>query len=375
MKKIDVITIHRNCNYGSVLQTYATQRILEELGFQTEIIDYYREQDKIAGQLKRLKAKSAKLSNRFFLYGAQVIMLPSYIKKKVVFDRFINDRIHVTRKKYYSNEELRFDKLNAHAFCTGSDQIWNSLWNEGIIPAYYLDFASEDSIRFSYATSIGKQSIDDEEAETIAPMIRKYAYISVREKASVETLHRLGFKGARQVLDPTLYISEKEWSQIASEKYKNKKYIVTYNLHRDKRLDEYAQRLAKEKHLPIINISYNWHDVIRKGKLAWCPTVEEYLGLIKYAKYVVADSFHATAFSIQFKKQFLVFYPEKSSIRMRDLLNLTGLNDRGVNNAEIELIDSPINYENIHSIIEQFRLQDKSYLDNVASYINENTRG
>ena len=38
--KASVITMHRIYNYGSVLQTYATQKILEDMGVECEIIDY-----------------------------------------------------------------------------------------------------------------------------------------------------------------------------------------------------------------------------------------------------------------------------------------------------------------------------------------------
>lgn len=375
MKKIDIITIHRNCNYGSVLQTYATQNIFIDHGYDVEIIDYIRDQDTIEGQLNRLKNKSSRIHNPFLLLGAKLIMLPSYIKKKIVFDRFIRENIKVTPKKYYSNEQLITEEFDAQAFCTGSDQIWNSLWNEGIIKAYYLDFVPDNRVRFSYASSMGKKEINSAEAETIRPMINKYDLISVRETASINILHKIDYERVRRVLDPTLYLSERKWEAIASSKYKGKRYIVTYNLHHDKRLDTFVKKLSKEKDLSVINISYNWHDIVRKGHLAWCPKVEEYLDLIRNAEYVVADSFHATVFSIQFRKKFLIFYPEESSIRIRDLLETTGLQERGVELGEIRLIDSPIDYNRVHSIIQELRKQDEEYIQAVTQCINNNERG
>ena len=40
MKKIGIITFHRAKNYGAVLQAYALQHTLEQLGSDCEIVDY-----------------------------------------------------------------------------------------------------------------------------------------------------------------------------------------------------------------------------------------------------------------------------------------------------------------------------------------------
>ena len=40
MKSVGILTMHRVINYGSVLQAYATQKIVENLGYEVTIIDY-----------------------------------------------------------------------------------------------------------------------------------------------------------------------------------------------------------------------------------------------------------------------------------------------------------------------------------------------
>ena len=40
MKKIGIITFHKAINYGSVLQAYSLQHLLESEGYLVEIIDY-----------------------------------------------------------------------------------------------------------------------------------------------------------------------------------------------------------------------------------------------------------------------------------------------------------------------------------------------
>lgn len=374
-KKIDVITIHRNCNYGSVLQTYATQIIFQDLGFRCEVIDYIRNQDTKRGALNRLKNKSRRLaSNPVLLAAAKAAILPSYIKKEKVFNAFLKRYVRFSEKSYHSEEELISNPPVADAYCTGSDQIWNSYWNEGIEKAYYLDFVVDNQFRFSYSSSIGKDEIEDSEATEIKPLLERYQFLSVREGKSVETLQKIGFADVRQVLDPTLYKDSEFWNGLTTDESVRKPYVLTYNLHHDKKLDRYAQELASTKGLTVINISYNWHDVIRKGKLAWCPAVETYLGLIRSAQYVVADSFHATAFSIQFHKKFVTFYPEQASIRMRDLLSVVGLSSHGVDEMPpVDLIDQAIDYEAVDKILDRLRNEDRKFLLLVSEAIKEYT--
>ena len=370
MNKVENITIHRNCNYGSVLQTYATQVTFEELGFECETIDFIRELDTKRGSLNRIKNKSKKLaSNPALLLAAKAVMLISYIKKEKVFNAFLTKYVKLSNKSYYSNQELKTNPPHADAYCTGSDQIWNSFWNEGIEPAYYLNFVPDSAFCFSYASSIG-QMIAENEKQTIASLLKKYKYFSVRESQSVKSLNELGMQNVKQVLDPTLYRTRELWHGLASDKFKNRKYVVTYNLHHDKKLDAFASKLAKEKGLELLNISYNWHDMIRHGKLVWCPKVEEYLGLIRDAQYVVADSFHATAFSIQFQKKFIVFYPEKASMRIRDILDKLNIAPRGTEGSPtIHDMDCEIDYNAVNSLLDGYREQDRTYLETISKAI------
>ncbi|MFR1286996.1 MAG: polysaccharide pyruvyl transferase family protein [Subdoligranulum sp.] len=65
-----------------------------------------------------------------------------------------------------------------------------------------------------------------------------------------------------------------------------------------------------------------------KRKMVFMPTVEQFLSLIYYADYVITDSFHCTAFSLNFNKEFFTFYPGKYSARLHSILTLTGTENR-----------------------------------------------
>ena len=328
--KIGIITLHRARNYGSVLQTLALQEKIKDKGVDVEILDYYPDRYHNVGLLKRLKGKSKRFEKNFVaLFACRCIIFISYIKKMVVFDDFLKRNLKLTSKSYRTYEEFEKDVPKADIYCTGSDQVWNSYWNEGI------DY-------------------------------------SVRENAGVKILEDLGFKNCPQVLDPTLLLVDNEWDKYVDDKYKNKKYILTYNLHHDKKIDVYAKELSKKYNLPVYNISYNWHDIYRSGHLVWCPTVENYLGLIKYAQYVVTDSFHATVFSIIFRKQFISIYPELASSRISSLLELVNLEERGISSFDnVNLADKGIDYDKVHNLLSIERGKSDKYINDVLNRYKE----
>lgn len=365
--KIDVITLHRVRNYGSSLQTLATQMFLEELGCEAEIIDYYPERYSSKGLLKRLKNKSKKLEkNPVLLLMAKIAIAPSYYKKHLVFDDFLRKHIHLTDKTYYTEQDLVNDPPQADAYCTGSDQVWNSYWNEGVDRPLYLSFLPDNAYRFSYASSIGSTKLSDDEKREVAPLLAKYRHISVREDSGVTILQDIKITDAVQVLDPTLLFEKETWAPYVSDRYRYQKYVVTYNLHHDKKIDQYTEELAKKHGLKVFNISYNWHDIIRPGHLVWCPTIEEYLGLIRDAAYVVTDSFHATAFSLIFGTKFIDIFPEQASARLRSVLKLTHTENRGFDEMPtLEAADAPTDFEAVHEILRNERKNSVRYMNSV----------
>lgn len=374
--KIDVITLHRVRNYGSSLQTLATQMFLKELGCESEIIDYYPERYSSKGLMSRLKNKSKKLSrNPVLLLIAKVAIAPSYYKKHLVFDDFLRKYIILTNRTYYSETDLKNNLPQADAYCTGSDQVWNSHWNEGVDRPLYLSFLPETAYRFSYASSIGNTKLSEEEKQEVTPLLKRYKHISVREDSGVEIIQDMGISNVEHVLDPTLLFDAKNWSPFVSNRYKGKKYVVTYNLHHDKRIDQYAIKLASKHNLKVLNISYNWHDIIRSGHLIWCPTIEEYLGLLRDASYVVTDSFHATAFSLIFGTKFIDIFPKQASDRLRSVLKLTNTENRGFDEMPtVEAADVQTDFDIVHAIFKKEKEKAIQFMNTVLEELRNNEK-
>lgn len=361
--KIDIVTLHRAQNYGSVLQAFALQKQIEKLGHQAYILDYYPERYTNKGLLKRLKNKSSRFNNPLVLLIAKLLIYPSYLKKGIQFNKFMH-YLNLEKPSFATNEEGMGRFTDADAYCAGSDQIWNSHWNEGVEKVLFLDFVPKGKLCLSYAASIGLSNIPANEIDETKLLLDKFEFLSLREDKGVELVRELGRTDAVQCLDPTLLMSKEEWSLYADDSYKGKEYVLTYNLHHDPEIDKCAKAIASKYHLQIRNISYNWHDIVRHGHLDWCPTVEGFLGLIKNAKYVVADSFHATAFSIIFEKPFVVITPEVASSRLSSLLKMLGLDDHNINKfTSLKVIEQPIDYIRVKSIIATKQRESISFLN------------
>ena len=358
-KKISIITLHRIVNYGSVLQAYATQYVFEKLGYEVEFVDYYPERMHMFGMLKRIKNKSEKLRKSLLLRTiARIIIFPSYLKRFYVFKKFINTHLKMTPTIYKTSEQLKNNPPKADFYCTGSDQVWNTGWNEKIDKPFFLEFAPSNKKCFSYAASFGKSKLDDWEKEETKKLLSKYNCLAMREKSGVKILEDLGINYGINVLDPTLLLNKEEWNSLISEKYKNKKYIFMYNINRNVKLDEYAKKLSKIKKMPIVTVSYQFHDCFKFGKVKVNPKVEEFLSLIANAEYILTDSFHCTAFSINFNKNVLVAYPEKFSTRLASIVEITGLSNRVIDDYnDLSICEREINFKKANEkLIEQRKI-------------------
>lgn len=366
MKKVEVITLQRVPNYGSVLQAYATQKIIEKLGFESELINYFPERMHVKAMLRRIKDKNKKFKKSLILRTiARVIILPSYFIRFNTFNKFINNKLNMTNKVYHSNLELIKDLPEADVYCTGSDQVWNSGWNEGIDEALFLDFVPDSKKCIAYSASFGKKKLEEWEKDKTKDLLKKYDAISLREKSGVDILDDLNLKESKHVVDPTLLLNGDDWRKISSNKFKDEKYILVYNLNRNKKIDNYAKNLSKKTGLKVKYLSYQLHEFYKYGKMYCNPRVEDFLALIDNAEVVITDSFHATAFSLNFNTNFIIVYPGKYSTRIQSILELTGLEDRVAKNEnDLEIFNSKIKFNKVNKIIEKERINSLEWLKN-----------
>ena len=101
-------------------------------------------------------------------------------------------------------------------------------------------------------------------------------------------------------------------------------YVLVYQLNRNPLLVSAAARLARRTGLPVVRIDYWPTARMPSAKSYITPSVEDFLGLIRNASFVVTDSFHGIAFSHIFETQFAAVPPPRYSGRIMSVLNLLG---------------------------------------------------
>ena len=368
--KISVITLHTVNNYGSVLQTYATQRILEEMGHHVEIIDYWRQNNQLQARSEVLLQHEKLRPFRKVLKSPGISSLTEFLlKKKILWDRkpfdaFLSERVNLT-KPYHSYGELEADPPEADVYITGSDQVWNSVWNDGVEKAYFLSFVPENKRRIAFSASIGRTALDDCETELMGSELKKYHRISMREESGVQLLKdRLGIESVL-TLDPTLMLSGRQWRDLCPGPSPLKDpYILVYQLNANDRMDRYAEQLAEKYHYKILRLSYGRGNRQQKGKKWIRPSVEDFLRAFQHADCVVTDSFHATAFALNLGLNFISVPPDQFSVRMKDILTLTHTEFKMLTDyKDLSLIERKMDQASVQAILSEMRKTSMGYLE------------
>lgn len=367
--KVGIITRHAICNYGSILQSYATEKVINNLGYEATIINYIREDEKIENIMDTYVNTNIFFSKNIFMRNLYKIMQGKNIRK-------MEEEFKYFRKKYLNmteecnnNEELKNKVQDIDIFCTGSDQVWGKIGNDEFDKNYFLEFAPRDKKCITYAASFGKNKISNNLTQNIKNLTDKYKKILVREKSAVEYLRQNGIHNVELVLDPTLLLDKGQWEKFAEKENKLKKpYILIYQLHHDKKFEKYVKNVEKKLNIPVYRVNPSIYFALKPGKFIYLPTPAEFLGLIKEAECILTDSFHGTVFSILFNKKFVDFIPNVTGTRITSLLSTLGLEDRIINDENnMDIIKNEVDYFKVNNILEKERLKSQGLLREVLN--------
>ena len=343
MKRIGVITIVKVNNYGAELQAMATTHVLHGMGFKVEIIDYC--------YYKNWNFKDTRMSVPFiplskkgkFLYWLKYrlvnfmvawilpIILPSVQRRNRRFEEF--HRINTPMsKRYMSMPELYNAKMDYDVYIVGSDQVWNPSASSSIEP-YFLTFAPKHVKKIAYASSFGVSEIEGSLQSKYKKLLENIDYISVREQSGVDLVRCLTGQIATCVLDPTLMIANDNWDSIMRV-YPNmpNKYILVYQLLPSESIYHLATNLAKELDCAVYYLAKRAYGIkVPSGiKTIKDAGPAEFVWLIKNASCVITNSFHGTAFSVNFSVPFysVLDSKRKGNARIVSLLESVDLMNR-----------------------------------------------
>lgn len=296
LKKIGLVTWHYYCNFGSALQAYALQTYLLNQGFDAEFINYRNEK---YGRISWNKEFVKSTVSNIFMYSNGTIHNRLYYP----FLSFRSNYLRETRS-IYDRKMLPRNAKRYEAVICGSDQIWApNVFNE----VYFLDFVPENVRKISYAASIGLNYIPEDCIVKYRELLKRFDFVSVREKAGEELLKEKCDIHAVTVLDPTLLLDIDTWKKIEiSAKEILEPYIFCYFLNSSNSYQETIVEYAKKSGLKIIGIS------AKKDDMRWMNSAGnvgpcEFLNLIHRADVVFTDSYHGTIFSMLYHKEFYLF--------------------------------------------------------------------
>lgn len=360
MRKIGIVTIHRINNYGAVMQAYALNAYLRACGHDAKTIDYRTYRVKESRQLF-----SPMKSIMDIPRNAQALLYAGrHFKRNRRFDAFLNDYLPITPEAYYTNEEMHHADLDFDTYICGSDQIWNTFCRN-YDNTFLLDFARNRGQRISYAASLGAKSVHENHEPAFRRELPEYRALSVREADAVEIIEPYAGKRVSHVCDPVFLLTKSQWEETAAEPLLKEPYIFFYHVKGDlPGMRDYVRQLSKQMGMKVVVVNMNLREMLYQNVKRYDAGPREFLSLIQNAAFVCTNSFHATAFSLIFRKNFMVFSPGANggSSRIYSLLQQVDLTDRIYgNHAPIE---KEIDFDRVWSRLTPFINDSKAFLRN-----------
>jgi hypothetical protein len=375
--KIGIITLPFNANYGGLLQAYALQSVLRQMGH--EVLTINRLTKGMPLKMKVLSFTRRLILRVVFQRKVVVRTWPNAKEENITnqhTNRFIRENIRTTELIDSDQSFSRLEQYAFDAYVVGSDQVWRPKYSPSITN-HFLGFLKDNQKikRIAYAPSFGVENWEftPKQTEDCSALAKKFHAISVREDSAVELCNKhLGVE-AIQVLDPTLLVSREEYvSLVEKDKIPRLKgTLLTYVLDLTPEKKGIIQSVMDELNLkPVSVMPKSLFREAGSKKLDQCifPPVTEWIRGFMDAEFVVTDSFHGTVFSIIFNKPFLAVGNSKRGMnRFTSLLRLFDMEDRLILSAadmqNIKL-NAPVDFDKVNQILNHKREQAFSFLKN-----------
>ena len=346
---IGIITQPLGYNYGGIMQNYALQRVLENMGFNSITLD-------IGYRYTNVRFFFSKIETQILnFFGIKRPYPQKPFKNKCIPSKtgfFIFNKIKTTKPyNRYSYSILKKYKIDA--VVVGSDQVWRPIYNLSI-EKMFLDFVGPKCVKIAYAASFGTDDWEygKEDTDKCRALIQTFAGVSVREQSGIKLVkEKLMYENVKFVLDPTLLLGKEHYLSLCNDIPQNtSKYICLYVLDETQKTKEIAEKLSKQMGMPIRQIYHGSMEL----------TVEEWLSSIRDASFVITDSFHGMVFSIIFNREFLVIpNGNRGNSRFISLLGILGL-DSCIYGSQKKR--APIDWIRINERLEQYKINSFSFL-------------
>jgi hypothetical protein len=356
--RIHIITFHQAINYGAVLQTYALQTTIERFGCISDVINY--ESETLKNQYRILKFSSLINYKRNLL---TIMHIPIKVKSLLNFKQFVKRYIRLINMEKVNNDEI---------YITGSDQVWNYRCTN-FDKTYFLNFVINNR-KNSYAASFTVDNIPEGYKDEYKSLLQGFNKISVREKQGVQIINDLLGRNVDVVLDPTLLLNIEEWSKISKLSKIKDKYILVFLMWETSTILSFVNQLAQKTGYKVVIITNSLIVRLKKANCKRGISPNEWVGLFQGAEYIVTNSFHGTAFSINFNKEFFIeLLPDitEANSRLGNIIDMFGLHSRLIINGKNDNINEPIDYVTINKTLEKEKEKSIAFLRSIVCEENE----
>lgn len=389
--KIGIVTFWESKdNYGQILQCFALQKFLQNLGYDAFVIRFKKPRIDLDSSLtKKLLVKIKQLLKiypifhliyskimDFFVYKPRNVD-PSKVNKIRNFDDFESHNIKFSDLAFSNVNELNDEYADIDCLITGSDQVWHySFLCEDGAP-YFLNFGGSKTNRISYAPSFGVGYVPRGKFDILHKNLGRFNHISERENFGKNFCKNVGFD-AKIVLDPTMLLSRSDYIKLANEKTPDK-YVYSYLLNIKSAADIHWNKIGnylKEHSLKLFVTNASGGFPAKEwmnGVEYQYSTINQWLSMINNANIFFTSSFHGVVFSILLHTDF-IFIPirvDGANSRIESLLKELKLEHR-IWNCKDDLgvlLNSKIDWEKIDKIVSKMRADSGKWLVNSINNI------
>lgn len=289
--KIGILTFHNADNCGAVLQCYALQKFLQNMGQDVDVIDY---RNSYIEELYSTNFNIIKLVKQIYKYGPFYCLSGKENRRKLKFNDF--------RERFLKlSPRCKTIPCNYDAYIIGSDQMWSVGCTGKVDNVYFGNFNRPYNTKLiGYAISSSCDFVQYLSIAEVKDCFSKFNAISFRETKVSDLINCITNVCAPVTIDPTLLLDSKDWDNMLDNQWENRNYVVTYQVRRpsrpnSNRIDIIARNYANQFNYEVVELYGN----------DWGPI--DFVSAIKYAKCVFSSSFHATVFSVIFGTPFYSF--------------------------------------------------------------------
>lgn len=332
--KIGILTYHRAHNYGAMLQAYALSYLLHEMNHEVHFIDYWPTHH--AQQYKLIRPiRGASLKEKLINLISDIITLVRRYLRIRKFNHFAYEYLGLTPQVRYEMVNQPIDE-QYDCIIVGSDQVWRNRESNGsyigLDSVYFCQHLTYPTHCIAYAASMGIIDLTSQDLQNLKVYLQAFDTILVRENSLKRLINQLNIP-AEVVVDPTLLLSKEQWNMLLpTKRFRSERYVLYYELLQSDEAMSLAQAHAEKMNCKLLVMDAVIHTIPRAGHISYASPIE-FVHAIRDAEYIVATSFHGTAFSIIFEKQFITIGLHTNADRVVTLLTHLHLDEHYQPNA------------------------------------------